>query len=106
MKIMKTRKILLFVLALTLISSLLVIIPSADGGKIVISEDYNSLTYNGKDYVLFPEMIKGNINETVLPDSKLALTDEQEAEISFITASACEKPTSKTNMPPIRSFGA
>lgn len=90
MKIMKTRKILLFVLALTLISSLLVIIPSADGGKIVISEDYNSLTYNGKDYVLFPEMIKGNINETFFSDSDFALTDEQQAEISFITAYACE----------------
>lgn len=87
---MKTRKILLFVLALTLISSLLVIIPSADGGKVVISEDYNSVTYNGNDYVYSPENVRGNANETFLSDSDFALTDEQQEEISSITAYARE----------------
>ncbi len=87
---MKTRKILLFVLALALISSLLVTIPSADGGKIVISEDYNSVTYNGNDYVYFPETIGGDRNETFISDSDFALSDEQKAEISSISAYACE----------------
>lgn len=87
---MKTRKIVLFVLAIALISSLLVIAPSADGGKVVISEDYNSVTYNGNDYVYFPENIRGNANETFLSDSDFALSDEQKAEIASITAYACE----------------
>ncbi len=87
---MKTRKIVLFVLAIALISSLLVIIPSADSGKVVISEDYNSVTYNGNDYVYFPENIRGNANEIFLSDSDFALSVEQKAEIASITAYACE----------------
>ena len=77
-------------MALTLISSLLVIVPSADGGKIVISEDYNSVTYNRNDYVYIPENIRGSANETFLSDSDFALTKEQQEEISSITAYACE----------------
>ena len=87
---MKTRKFLLFVLALALISSLLIIVPSADGGNVVISEDYNSVTYNGNDYVYFPEAISGNSDQTFIPDSEFSLTDEQKAEISSITAYASE----------------
>ena len=82
---MKTRKILLFVLALALISSLLTIIPSADSGKITISEDYSTVTYNGKEYFYFPELI--NVYDTEDFDSEhFDLTPEQEREIHSVTA--------------------
>ena len=82
---MKTRKILLFVLALALISSLLVVIPSADSGKLSISEDYSTVTYNGEEYVRCPGLTYVSDSKTFYTES-FKLTQEQEREISSVTA--------------------
>lgn len=86
---MKTRKLLLFTLALALIVSLLTVIPSADSGRITISDDYSTVTYNGKEYVHFPELSYVDCSETFYEED-FKLTAEQSSAIYSISADVRE----------------
>lgn len=84
---MKTRRFLLFVLAIALISSLLVIIPSAKGGRLEVSEDYLTLSYNGNSYTRSSQdTLYGDYSDRLGSGSDFALTATQKQEISSIAA--------------------